>query len=151
MKGFKLPRKADKEYTERLIEAQPELGKVFTENLQGALSVIALHGHFALSSVYINVCEPLLCFEQQVNGYDNVGDVFLGISALGNSKNVFYVATANGMKVIGLTEAKDSKLSIFGGYHKSSRNGNIYDSGISNASLLLLVLDAGRYVFWRRI
>lgn len=40
--------------------------------------------------------------------------VFLGISTSGNSKNILYAATvakAKGMKVIGLTGEKDSKLS----------------------------------------
>ena len=62
----------------------------------------------------MNDCEPLLCFAQQVNGYGREGDVFLGISTSGNSKNILYAATvarAKGMKVIGLTGAKDSKLS----------------------------------------
>lgn len=61
----------------------------------------------------MNDCEPLLCFAQQVNGYGKAGDVFLGISTSGNSKNVLYAATtahAKGMKVIGLTGAKNSKL-----------------------------------------
>ena len=47
------------------------------------------------------------------NGYGKTGDVFLGISTSGNSKNVLYAATtahAKGMKVIGLTGAKNSKL-----------------------------------------
>ena len=42
------------------------------------------------------------------------GDVFLGISTSGNSKNIMYAATvehAKGMKVIGLTGQKDSALS----------------------------------------
>ena len=70
----------------------------------------------ALSTAYMNDCEPLLCFAQQVNGYGNAGDVFLGISTSGNSKNVMYAATvarAKGMKVIGLTGERDSKLSAF--------------------------------------
>lgn len=57
--------------------------------------------------------EPLLCFAQQINGYGTEGDVFLGISTSGNSKNILYAAVtahAKGMKVIGLTGAKDSKL-----------------------------------------
>ena len=114
MKGFKLPRKPDADFAERLIAADNELGKVLAENLQGALPAIALDGHPALSTAYMNDCEPLLCFAQQVNGYGRPGDVFLGISTSGNSKNVLYAATvakAKGMKVIGLTGAKDSKLS----------------------------------------
>ncbi len=114
MKGFKNPRKLPKEYADRLIAANPELGKTLAENLQGALPAIALDGHPALSTAYQNDCEPLLCFAQQVNGYGNTGDVLLGISTSGNSKNVLYAAVtarAKGMKVIGLTGQKESKLS----------------------------------------
>ena len=113
MKGFKLPRKPEADFAEKLVEENQELGSVLAENLQGALPAIALDGHPALSTAYMNDCEPLLCFAQQVNGYGKLGDVFLGISTSGNSKNVLYAATtahAKGMKVIGLTGAKDSKL-----------------------------------------
>ena len=105
MKGFKLPRKPDADFADKLVKENKELGTVLAENLQGALPV--------LSTAYMNDCEPLLCFAQQVNGYGKAGDVFLGISTSGNSKNVLYAATtahAKGMKVIGLTGAKNSKL-----------------------------------------
>lgn len=113
MKGFKLARKLDKAIAQKLIDENQELGKILAENLQGALPAIALDGHLALSTAYMNDCEPLLCFAQQVNGYGVDGDVFLGISTSGNSKNILYAAVtahAKGMKVIGLTGAKNSKL-----------------------------------------
>lgn len=113
MKGFKLPRKPQSDFADKLIRENAELGATLAENLQGALPAIALDGHPALSTAYMNDCEPLLCFAQQVNGYGKAGDVFLGISTSGNSKNVLYAATtahAKGMKVIGLTGAKSSKL-----------------------------------------
>lgn len=113
MKGFKLSRKLNENFTDKLISENEELGTVLAESLQGALPAIALDGHPALSTAYMNDCEPLLCFAQQVNGYGKAGDVFLGISTSGNSKNILYAATtahAKGMKVIGLTGAKDSKL-----------------------------------------
>ena len=113
MKGFKMPRKPEADFAEKLMAENQELGSVLAENLQGALPAIALDGHPALSTAYMNDCEPLLCFAQQVNGYGKEGDVFLGISTSGNSKNVLYAATtahAKGMKVIGLTGEKDSKL-----------------------------------------
>ena len=113
MKGFKLPRKPKADFAEKLIQENAELGVVLAEKLQGALPAIALDGHPALSTAYMNDCEPLLCFAQQVNGYGKTGDVFLGISTSGNSKNVLYAATtahAKGMKVISLTGAKSSKL-----------------------------------------
>lgn len=111
MKGFKLSRKLCSDFADRLVEENEELGIVLAEKLQGALPTIALDGHSALSTAYMNDCEPLLCFAQQVNGYGKADDVFLGISTSGNSKNVLYAATtahAKGMKVIGLTGAKDS-------------------------------------------
>ena len=113
MKGFKLPRKSEAEFAEKLVAENSKMGAILAENLQGALPAIALDGHFALSTAYMNDCEPLLCFAQQVNGYGKTGDVFWGISTSGNSKNVLYAATtahAKGMKVISLTGAKSSKL-----------------------------------------
>lgn len=114
MKGFKKARKLDEHYCNVLAGINEELGKILGENLQGALPAIALDGHPALTTAYMNDCEPLLCFAQQVNGFGRKGDVFWGISTSGNSKNVLYAATvakAKGMKVIGLTGREDSKLS----------------------------------------
>ncbi len=114
MKAFKLPRKLDKDFQNKLIKENEEMGKILADNLQGALPAIALDGHLALSTAYMNDCEPLLCFAQQVNGFGNKNDVFLGISTSGNSKNVLFAAIcakAKGMHVIGLTGEKESKLS----------------------------------------
>ena len=116
MKSFVLKRKMENNFVEKLISIDPQLGSVLAENLQGALPAIALDGHMSLSTAYMNDCEPLLCFAQQVNGYGNAGDVFLGISTSGNSMNILYaaiVARAKGMKVIGLTGEAESKLSDF--------------------------------------
>lgn len=113
MKAFVLPRKLTHEESARLTEMDAERGPVLAANLQQALPAIALDGHIALSTAYMNDCEPLLCFAQQVNGYGRPGDVFLGISTSGNSANILYAVTmakARGMKVIGLSGAKESKL-----------------------------------------
>jgi len=113
MKSFKLPRKPDADFSEKLKAVDAELGSVLSENLQGALPAIALDGHVALTTAYMNDCEPLICFAQQVNGFGRPEDVFLGISTSGNSKNILFAAVAakaKGMKVIGLTGEKNSKL-----------------------------------------
>lgn len=113
MKGFKMPRHLSSEMCDNLKAVDAEMGETLGKNLQGGLSAIALDGHPALTTAYMNDVEPLLCFAQQVNGYGNASDVFLGISTSGNSQNVLYAATvakAKGMKVIGLTGQKDSKL-----------------------------------------
>lgn len=114
MKGFKSKRELDETSKKKLKDADNELGCILAQKLQGALPAIALNGHPALSTAFMNDCEPLLCFAQQVNGYGNEGDVLLGISTSGNSQNIIYAAVtakAKGLKVIGLTGAKESKLS----------------------------------------
>ena len=114
MKGFKSPRLLDEASQQKLKDIDKEEGSLLAENLQGALPAIALDGHPALTTAYINDCNPLLCFAQQVNGYGREGDVLIGISTSGNSQNIIYAAVtakAKGMKVVGLTGAKDSKLS----------------------------------------
>lgn len=113
MKGFKRPRKLKDVERNGLIDVNEELGTVLADNLQGALPAIALDGHPALTTAYMNDCEPLLAFAQQLNGYGKKGDVFLGISTSGNSKNILYAATvakAKEIKVLGLTGKMDSKL-----------------------------------------
>ena len=114
MKSFVLERKIDADLQEKLRAVDSEMGAVLAEYLQGAMPAIALDGHFALTTAYTNDCEPLLCFAQQVNGFGKEGDVLLGITTSGDSKNVLYAATAakaKGMKVIGLTGERESKLS----------------------------------------
>jgi D-sedoheptulose 7-phosphate isomerase len=113
MKEFKLKRKVYSDQATALKAIDQELGQVLADNLQGALPAICLTGHSSLTTAFINDANADLVFAQQVNGYGKPGDVFLGISTSGNSKNVLYAAVnakAKGLKVIGLTGAKDSKL-----------------------------------------
>lgn len=113
MKEFKLKRKVYGDHAAALKAIDPELGRVLADNLQGALPAICLTGHSSLTTAFMNDANADLVFAQQVNGYGKPGDVFLGISTSGNSKNVLYAAVnakAKGLKVIGLTGAKESKL-----------------------------------------
>ncbi len=115
MKGFKLPRKLPADFAAKLVAADGARGAELAEKLQGGLPAIALDGHQGLNTAFINDVQGggLLVYAQQVNGYGTEGDVFLGISTSGNSKNVMYatvVARAKGMKVIGLTGSKGGEL-----------------------------------------
>ncbi len=97
MKGFRLPRKLNKEEQEKFGE--------LADGLQGALPAIALDGHISLSTAFSNDMNPQMVFAQQVYGYGRSGDIFLGISTSGNSENVIYaakVAKAKGLKTIAL-------------------------------------------------
>lgn len=113
MKEFKLKRKVYSDQAAALKAIDPELGQVLADNLQGALPAICLTGHSSLTTAFMNDANADLVFAQQVNGYGKPGDVFLGISTSGNSKNVLYAAVnakAKGLNVIGLTGAKENKL-----------------------------------------
>lgn len=116
MKEFRLKRKVYANQAESLRQIDMEMGKVLADNLQGALPAICLTGHSALSTAFMNDSNADLIFAQQVNGYGKPGDVYLGISTSGNSKNVLYAAItakSKGLKVIGLTGAKDNRLMTF--------------------------------------
>ena len=116
MKEFRHKRKVYANQSESLRQIDMEMGKVLADNLQGALPAICLTGHSALSTAFMNDSNADLIFAQQVNGYGKPGDVYLGISTSGNSKNVLYAAItakSKGLKVIGLTGAKENKLMTF--------------------------------------
>lgn len=113
MKRFKTPRPVSKKFADKLIAVDPVRGPELAKNLECGLMTIPLVAHEALSTAYINDVDGLGVFAQQLFGFGRPGDVFLGISTSGNSKNVMsatVVARALGMKVIGLTGAKGGEL-----------------------------------------
>ena len=113
MKRFKTPRPVKKEFADKLIAIDPERGTQLANNLECSLMAIPLVAHEALTTAYINDVDGLGVFAQQLFGFGKEGDVFLGISTSGNSKNVLpatVVARALGIKVIGLTGAKGGEL-----------------------------------------
>lgn len=115
MKRFKTPRPVSKEFADKLIAVDSVRGPELAKNLECGLMAIPLVAHEALSTAYINDVDGLGVFAQQLFGFGRPGDVFLGISTSGNSKNVMsatVVARALGMKVIGLTGAKGGELAV---------------------------------------
>ena len=114
MKEFRLKRKINSDLAIVMKQIDSELGATLAEYLQGALPAICLTGHSSLTTAFMNDANADLVFAQQVNGYGKEKDVFLGISTSGNSKNVLYAAItakAKGLKIIGLTGERESKLS----------------------------------------
>jgi D-sedoheptulose 7-phosphate isomerase len=113
MKRFKIPRPVSKEYAEKLKAVDPIRGTELVKNLECSLMAIPLVAHEALTTAYINDVDGLGVFAQQLFGYGREGDIFLGISTSGNSKNIMnatVVARASGIKVIGLTGSKGGEL-----------------------------------------
>lgn len=113
MKRFKILRPVSKEYAEKLKGVDPVRGVELSKNLECSLMALPLVAHEALTTAYINDVDGLGVFAQQLFGYGRKGDVFLGISTSGNSKNIMnatVVARASGIKVVGLTGAKGGEL-----------------------------------------
>ena len=113
MKRFRIQRPVNAEYAKKLMEIDPERGSSLAKNLESSLMTIPLVAHEALTTAYINDVDGLSVFAQQLMGFGKEGDVFLGISTSGNSKNIMnatVVARASGIKVIGLTGAIGGEL-----------------------------------------
>lgn len=113
MKRFKIARPVSNEYAKKLIEIDSKRGLELAKNLEKSLMAIPLVAHEALSTAYINDVDGLGVFAQQLMGFGRRGDVFLGISTSGNSKNIMnatVVARASGIKIIGLTGMTGGEL-----------------------------------------
>lgn len=113
MKRFKIPRPVNSEFAAKLKEIDSIRGEALASKLECGLMAIPLVAHEALTTAYINDVDGIDVFAQQLFGFGRPGDVFLGISTSGNSKNVInatVVARAMGLKVIGLTGKKGGEL-----------------------------------------
>ena len=113
MKRFKRVRHVPEAFRQKLLSIDSERGEGLANNLEQGLMAIPLVAHEALTTAYINDVDGLGVFAQQLYGFGRKGDVFLGISTSGNSKNVMnatVVARALGIKVIGLTGEEGGEL-----------------------------------------
>ncbi len=113
MKRFRTPRPVPEEFAAKMKEIDPVRGENLAKNLECGLMAIPLVAHEALTTAYINDVDGLGVFAQQLFGFGRRGDVFLGISTSGNSKNILsatVVARALGIKVIGLTGEPGGEL-----------------------------------------
>lgn len=113
MKRFKTPRPVPLAFAEKLKSIDAERGEGLSKNLERGLMAIPLVAHESMTTAYINDVDGLGVFAQQLYGFGREGDVFLGISTSGNSKNVMsatVVARALGIKVIGLTGKSGGEL-----------------------------------------
>ena len=111
MKEFKIKRPLSDE-DKAALKAAGDDGYI-GENLQGAMPAISLVGVTALESAYANDAAPDLGFAQQVFALGKGGDLLVGITTSGNSKNVIYatkVAKAKGLKTVILTGNGGGKI-----------------------------------------
>ena len=113
MKSFCSRRKIEQGVADSLVRLDPVLGKELSSCLEGTIRAISLMGQDALTSAFSNDKDPSVCVAQQVYGYGDEGDVYLGISTSGNSRNIVLgalTAKAKGLKVIVLTGRNPCRL-----------------------------------------
>jgi D-sedoheptulose 7-phosphate isomerase len=106
MKGFKLKRRLTGEQREKIKKVFPVEGDSLADNLQQAIPALSLSDQVSLTSAFINDIASDMVFAQQVFGYGKEGDVLIGLSTSGNSKNVVNacrIAGLFGVKTIGMT------------------------------------------------
>lgn len=106
MKSFKIRRPLEKDIAEKIRAIDTERGSMIVDSLESPLPAISLVAHSALTTAYLNDVGARGIFAQQVLGYGDYKDVFLGISTSGNSDNIVdaaIVAKSKGLSVISLT------------------------------------------------
>lgn len=116
MKSFKASRKVNEDFAERLQDVDEQRGKLLAECLEYALPAIPLVSQGALITAYLNDVGWEGIFAQQVVGYGRSGDIFLGVSTSGDSKNVINAAVAAramDIQVIALTGKTGGELAKF--------------------------------------
>lgn len=113
MKGFIKKRPLSEELKKSLQNLDHIQGAELSRQLQQGLPAIALHNHQALNTAVLNDIDGTVMYAQQVCGYGQPGDIFLGISTSGNSVDVYnaaLIAKAKKMKVIGLLGKDGGKI-----------------------------------------
>lgn len=113
LKSFCKKRIPSADFINQIKAIDADTGTYLAGKLQGSLPAIALTNNTALMTASLNDVDGNVMFAQQVNGYGIKGDVFLGISTSGNSKDIVYstvVAKAKGLKTIALTGKNGGRL-----------------------------------------
>ena len=116
MKTFAKKRKLPDSFISEIKKIDDEIAQYLIPRLEPGLPAIALSGHSSLNTACINDIDGNITFTQQVYGYGKKGDVFLGISTSGNSKNILYAAAAawaKKLKVVALTGSSGGRLKAF--------------------------------------
>ncbi len=113
LKGFCRKRPMTPEERERLASQSAEVSELLADKLQRGLRCISLMNFPGAGSAVRNDLGGELDVAQVLYALGRPGDVLLGISTSGNSRNVRYavaIAKLKGMKVLGLTGEGGGKL-----------------------------------------
>ena len=113
LKAFVKKRPVDSAFIKKISEIDNAVGTYLSDKLQGSLPAIALTNNSAIMTASLNDVDGNVMLAQQIMGLGISGDVFLGISTSGNSKDIVYamaVSQARGLKTVALTGRDGGKL-----------------------------------------
>lgn len=113
LKSFNLKRPISDTLRNNLKREYGEDGSYIADNIQCGIKCIPLTSFCAYNTAFLNDCGDKMLFAQLVNALGEEGDVLIGISTSGNSKNVCYaaqLAKVKGLTVISLTGQSGGKL-----------------------------------------
>lgn len=112
LKGFLLKRPMTEEFKDKMAQ-YGDFGTEIGRKLQHGLPAISLCAHSAPISAFANDVDGDLVFAQQVFAYGVPGDMLVGISTSGNSKNVaaaMMVGNAKGLHTMALAGRDGGKI-----------------------------------------
>jgi len=116
MKGFVKHRQPSNDFEHALKLIDHDAGEFIAKNIQGGLPAISLSSNIALLTATINDLSGEMIYAQQIYGYGNEGDAFLGISTSGNAQNIVYAmitAKAKKMKTIALSGGTGGQIAKY--------------------------------------
>ena len=116
LKSFVKKRKLPNSFKTEIINTDKIMGKYLADKLQGSLPAVVLANNSSVMTASLNDVDGNIMFAQQIVGLGEPGDVFLGISTSGNSKNIIYAmitAKAKGLKTIALTGRDGGRIRDF--------------------------------------
>jgi len=108
-----LPRSISEQDKELLIAQHGDAGEHLANHLQRGVRAFALGGGSPLATAIANDGDPGLVFSQMTYVFGQPGDILIGISTSGNSKNIvaaLKVARTFGMRTIGMTGSKPGTM-----------------------------------------
>lgn len=150
VKAFRIKRPVDPALAAVLRDSGPD-GPALAEKLQGGLPAINLGAHAALMTAMSNDVGGEYIFAQQVVAYGRPGDVFLGISTSGNSRNVLLAgrtAKAKGLTAIGLTGRTGGEMAEWFDLVLQAEAGCTEDVQDLHSKMYHALCAAVEYEFW---
>lgn len=119
LKGFHSKRPLNNDLKNEFINLYGKEGEIISNNLQQGIKCISLLSHPGFNSAFANDVDASLIYAQQLFVLGNSGDIIIGFSTSGNSKNIcklFMTARVLNIKTILFTGNNNGKAEAYSDY-----------------------------------